>query len=59
MLSAVLTLNRQRDGCLEIDIFDAQGRVVATAAQRVQDLVNRVVDLLGAGRLARSCRSSP
>jgi len=34
-----------------LDIFDAQGRVVAVAAQRVQDLVNRVVDLLGAGRL--------
>jgi hypothetical protein len=35
---------------VDLDVFDAQDRYVAVAAERVQDLVDRVVDLLGAGR---------
>lgn len=36
---------------LDLDIFDAQSRFVAVAAERLQDLADCVVDLLGAGRL--------
>ena len=36
---------------VNLGIFDAQGRFVAVAPESVQDLVDFVVDLLGAGRL--------
>jgi hypothetical protein len=36
---------------VNLDIFDPQRRFVAVAAERIQDLPDGVVDLLGAGRL--------
>lgn len=37
--------------CRGLDVFDTQCRFVAVAAEGIQDLGDRVVDLLGAGRL--------
>jgi hypothetical protein len=40
-----------RSGAVHFDVFYAQSRFVAIAAERVQDLVDRVVDLLRADPL--------
>jgi hypothetical protein len=44
---------------MDLDVFDAQGRFVAVAAQRVQDLVHCVVDLLGVDLCSAKTRSWP
>jgi hypothetical protein len=40
---------------VNLDIFDPQRRFVAVAAERVQDLADGVVDLLGAAASRRLC----